>query len=487
MAKFTGKQNDPKYLKALKALRKMRTFERAYDGAASGRRTDGWTTQSTSSNTEIRRSLTWLRNRSRDLVRNNPYAERAVRVIANNTIGYGITTTPIAANKTRSKELNAAWKNWSESTECDADGMQTLYGLQNLAMRSICESGEVLVRRRWRRPEDGLSVPMQLQVIEPDFLDSTKDGRIDTGFIVQGVQFNKIGQRVGYWLYSDHPGDAFRAGFESKFVPAEDIAHVFRMDRPGQVRGVPWGAPCILRLRDFDEYEDAQLIRQKIAACFAVFYYDREGEGDSDDTIERVEPGIIEHLPPGSDVQIASPPGVDGYGEFASVSLHAVAAGYGITYESLTGNYNDVSYSSGRLGRLDFFANLDDWQYNMLIPRLCDRVGRWFLQAALLAGLPARGATLKHVPPRRAMTDPTKDVPATNAAIRAGLLTLPEAIRQQGYDVEEYLDEYALGIQMLDARGIALDSDPRWTSKAGVTQARPEGSTSPFDQLSDEA
>jgi capsid protein len=36
--------------------------------------------------------------------------------------------------------------------------------------------------------------------------------------------------------------------------------HLFERLRPGQVRGVPWFASVILKLRDLDDYDDAELI-----------------------------------------------------------------------------------------------------------------------------------------------------------------------------------------------------------------------------------
>jgi capsid protein len=64
--------------------------ERSYFGAAKGRRTANWLAPSSSAVTEIQSALTFLRNRSRDLTRNNAYAKKAVTEIANNIVGTGI-------------------------------------------------------------------------------------------------------------------------------------------------------------------------------------------------------------------------------------------------------------------------------------------------------------------------------------------------------------------------------------------------------------
>ena len=61
-----------------------------YDAATAGRRAYGWYAASTDANVELMGSLIWLRNRSRDLVRNNPYAARAIEELAGNVVGTGI-------------------------------------------------------------------------------------------------------------------------------------------------------------------------------------------------------------------------------------------------------------------------------------------------------------------------------------------------------------------------------------------------------------
>jgi capsid protein len=125
----------------------------------------------------------------------------------------------------------------------------------------------------------------------------------------EGIEFDRAGRRVAYWIYDEHPGGGLSWKMPtSRRVPAADVIHAFRVDRPGQYRGVPWAAPVIMTLWDLADYEDAELVRQKIAACFAVFYIgdDKRGLAQSvvagastvaGTPVETVEPGMIERLP----------------------------------------------------------------------------------------------------------------------------------------------------------------------------------------------
>lgn len=461
----------------------------AYDGASKGRRAEGWRTPGSSANAETRSQLHLLRNRCRDLVRNNAHAARAVSVIEHNVVGAGIIPRLEGGSKAKRERAARLVREWLDTRQCDADGRNHFYGLQALAMRTIAEAGEVLVRRRWRRTGDGLALPMQLQVLEPDFLDSGKDGPQPNGnTCYQGIEVDRLGRRVGYWLFEDHPGDLTRLrSVTSRFVPARDILHLYRQDRPGQMRGVPWGAPIIVRLRDFADYEDAQLLRQKIAACFAVFVHDDESADTgpvpgAGQLLEEIGPGIVEHLPPGRDVRFAVPPGVDGYADYSRVSLAAVAVGYGVTYEALTGDLSNVNFSSGRMGWLEFARNVDAWQWNLLIPQLCAEVWGWMMEAAAVSMLGLDGVTASWTPPRREMLDPVKETTAARDGIRAGFFTLSEWIRRLGYDPEIVFQERAAELKRMRELEITFDSDPAVKTDGQQTAAPAppgDGTTTP--------
>ena len=240
-----------------------RLNKRRYEAASRNPRLSSWIAPATDANTAIQ-SPSVIRNRSRDLVRNNPWAAKGVSVIVNNCIGYGIRAQLRDKAKGRQKQAELIWQRWAETTACDADGLHDLYGLQALAKRSMVESGEVLIRRRQRRAEDGLPVPFQIQVIEPDLLVDDLYGIVSytgtaaqikgntTGNQIQrGIEYDALGRRVAYYLYKVHPGADIINLSPAQYsrVPADEIIHLFRKDRPGQERGVPWTAPVIVTLR----------------------------------------------------------------------------------------------------------------------------------------------------------------------------------------------------------------------------------------------
>ena len=465
----------------------MRMKKRHFEAAAIGRRTDGWSRRMTDANAAAGgASLAYLRAQARDLIRNNPWARRGLRRIVTNTVGWGIRPKPSGQSADAIKKL---WKDWAETTECDAAGRLTFYGLQKLVMRTVVESGEVIVRRRMRRPGDGLAIPMQLQVLEPDYIDTGKDGLIGQagGPIIQGIEFDAIGRRVAYWLFDQHPGGRVLVNPVSRRIPADGVLHIYEQERAGQVRGPSWFSAVDMRLHDFDDFEDATLMKQRIAACFAAFVVDSEGgdnplnlgkDGGTDTRsgapVDAFEPGMIIDLPGGRDVKVASPPTASDHQSFSATTLRSIAAGLGVTYEDLTGDYSQVNYSSARMARNAHMRDVEDWRWNMLIPQFCVPAWDWMIGAMQLAGVDVEDAPATWTPPPLPMLDPDKEASAASRQVRIGMMTPDEMVREQGYDPDDHWKEYAESQKRLDELGIVLDSDVRRTSGQGQLQVAPK-------------
>lgn len=454
-------------------------MQRAYDGARTTRATKGWRTSGASAAAEIAPSLRVLRDRSRDLVRNNPWGIKARRQLPAHMVGTGVTPRPKdGADRTRKRAL-AAWNAWSEET--DLETMLGFGGQQSLIAGTVVEAGEALLL--W---DADANAPggWTTRVLEPDYLDEThvEESRNGSGRIVSGVEFDASGRRVAYHLFRSHPGDlvpGLRGSRDKIRVEARFVDHVFEVLRPGQVRGVPFMAASALRLRALDDYLEAERWRKKIAAALAAFVTTPQGPVGSpmgavrSDTasdgsaraIETIAPGTIKRLMPGEGVEFSQPPADPGVDAYVKLELMAVAAGIGAPYAEFTGDLRNANYSSMRVGRLEFYALLDVWQWSMLAPMLLRRA--WSrVQAA--AGLPGIGCEWSF--PRRPWVDPEAEINAEIKAIRAGLLSQPDAIAARGDDWRELLEEQAALLAQADSLGLVLDTDPRKTSQGGNVQ-----------------
>ena len=447
-----------------------REATRAYDSAQNSNTSDWTSANYTSANSEIRYALRLLRNRARDVVRNTPFAKKALHTIVNNTVGAGIMANIKSPDLRQQKNVQALWHKWAETTLCDYNGEQNFYALQALAMTAVVESGEVVARVRSGKGK------ISLQLLECDYLDQYKD--LADG-CVQGVKLDENDQIIGFWLFEKHPGDYSATGIVN-LIPAEQVIYVRRIERPNQVHGVTWFHSVLETINSYNDLQAVTLVRQKVAACYSAFITSPENDtntlvNQTTLTAQRqqdsaLEPGMIRYLRNGEKMELAKPPASEGYADFSKITLRAIAAGLGITYESLSGDFSNVNFSSGRMGALEFQRNIEVWRWHMLIPQFCEPAFEAFSKWCAIQGVDTDGCIVEWVPPARTMIDPAAETKAISEQLRLGLTTLPRAIAEMGYDYAETIAEIKQSNADLDDAKIILDGDPRKVTQQGIAQ-----------------
>jgi len=453
------------------AARRATMLESVYDGATHSYRNSSRRYRPGDANSTLIHAARRLRFAARDLERNNPIAQRGFSVLTSNVIGAGIVpsvTTPRGGNRSLTA-LQQLLKSHCDTPKIDAAGRQNLYGLQTVAFRAAVRDGESLMVRRLALASEGLPLPFQVAVLEADYIDDRVNGVQPNGNLaVQGIEFDRKGEAVTYHLYDHHPGDlTIYTALNSRPYPAADVVHLYRIDRPGQARGVSWIAPVIVRLGDFEDTKEAYVMRQKIAACFAAFITKVDAAGNPVDQettpngspIETVEPGMIEHLGPGESVTFGTPPVVGDLEAFFRVNARDIAVGLGMTYEALTGDLSNVNFSSGRMGWLEFHRNIGAWTWQMVLPQMCSKLGQWLLDGLMLMAVVPTGATIEWTPPRREMIDPASELKAAAQAARDGLGTRSMWLRGMGYDPETIDTDRATELQREATLGLLYDTN----------------------------
>lgn len=470
-----------------------RAQARRYDAAAKGRHTSDWYSPALSINQEVLAALEILRERSRELCRNNAYAINAVRTIKNNVIGAGVRPTPVAVKgitKSRLKIVEQTWNAWADKTGCDYDDQNTFYGLQSLAMKVVVESGECIIRKVRGTSTD--IVPLRLQIMEGDFINSSYHTGIwqdDNTLTYYGIKFDRSGRRIGYWLYKHHPSEF---GTESEFVPASDIIHIYDTERPGQIRGVPMGCGAMLRLKDLEDYEFTERTRNKVAAAFAVFITDPTGTDNGNvtgvDDNERIEPGMIKTLLPGQEIAVANPPSNQGFAEYVKSNLRGISAGFGMSYEALSNDYSNVNFSSGKMGSMEFNNHIEHLQWNMVIPKFCAKVFPWFIEACQLKGIIPFTSEVDATwtPPRRQMIDTYKEIQGLEKGLRAGIYSWSDVVKTLGMVPSELAAELEEDKKMWDRLGLQPSIDPRFDPNRHSTEEQPPDNDEPTTERTDE-
>lgn len=436
-----------------------------------------------------------LLRRARGTVRNNPWAQNAIEGYVANAISTGIKPQPKHPNAKKRDKLQADFLRWTD--EADAAGITDYYGQQALSVREIMEAGECFIRLRPRRPEDGMYVPLQRQILAAEHVPFNLDRDLNNGNIIRnGIEFNMIGKRVAYHMYPKHPGEqgGFSSALETRRVPAEQVLHLYNPIRAGQNRGQTWLTQAILRLEGLDKYEDAELLRKQAAAMIThiitelnaddpVVGTDPNDKDEEDDTlIQPIEPGSSVKLRPGEDIKTSQAADVgNSFGEFMMWQLYAIAAGLGVTFEQLTGNLKGVSYSSIRAGGNEFKRRCERFQHQVIVFQDCRPTWKAWLEAAALSGKIDAREYLEHpewyevewLPPKWPYVNPKEDVETDIKAVRAGFTSQSAVINSRGDDPDRVRRQIAADNEANDALDLSFDSDGRRSEDDPIAAEQP--------------
>jgi lambda family phage portal protein len=464
---------------------------RMYAAARNTRLTAGFGSGVTSSaDAELHLSLTQLRARSRQMVRDSAYAKRAKQIVVNNVIGTGVgmqaqvmTTREHLADRVND-DIELAWAAWCAADSCHTGGALHFHDLERAAVGQVFEAGEVFIRKHYSAV--GASrVPLCLELIESERVPheiAVPGAESPDAEVRMGIEVDRFGRAIAYWVRHRHPGDIRASvGTTDRFerVPASDMFHMRLVDRWPQTRGEPWMHTALRKIDDMNEASAGEL-----AAVRASSYYfgtiktpdqaplvDEEEEG-TEQGLMNIEPLTIQELKPGEDFAFHAPNRPNaGLDAFLRHMLREVAAGCGVSYEALSKDYSQSNYSSSRLALLD---DRDSWR---VIQQWWIRGFRrplhaaWLQQAVLRRALPTVPPSQYAVDPSKfeavlfkprgwSWVDPTKEVNAYKEAIKAGLTTITDVIAATagGLDVEDVVKTRKRELQLLADAGIEVDT-----------------------------
>lgn len=463
--------------------------QRRYYSAGSTAEFLSWNTPNVSADTALYLHMNVIKGRCRDLARNNDYCREFLRLLESNVVGpNGFTLQGRRyAGEKKDKAFNAAleahWKSAGKlknaPTTCRT---MTKRELAALWVRTLATDGEVL---ELLHPAHGNRYRFASQIIDSSLLDASLNKMLPNGNrIKMGVEVDRYGAHVAYWVLNRHPNDiVFPVGNEPLHTRyTSDRARLsFLQEFPGQTRSVSWFASPAIRAQMLQKFEEAVVVTSRAAASKGGFYTldkDADGvigpgeEGDadgdpqaSDFVRETVEPGQWLMLPRGvtpHEYDPKFPPA--NLGEMTKVMVRALAAGAGGSYHSISQNLEGVNYSSIRAGDLEQRGIWRALQQFVIDhheePYFC----AWALILRLNKETPIDGRKLdaclagdeyKFLGRGWEWVDPQKEVLAHKEALALGLTTRGRIIAERtGEDAEEVFDDLAAENAMLIERGI---------------------------------
>lgn len=403
-----------------------------------------------------------IRGRARHFAQNNPHAAAGVAVWATALAGSG--ARPVSRHASGA-DLIAQFDHWA--AEADADGRTDFYGLQANVARAVVTDGEALLL--WVEMDGG----PRLRQLPAEALDVSRDAALKNGGeIIGGIEFDAQGRRLAYWLQPVNTASRYAVVSESVRVDARDVLHIMAPVGPGQVRGVSWLAPVLVKLGELDQLSDALLVGYKLAACFAgtLTYSNRTSQDVPFDPSEMIQPGRITEMPGDVALDMMTPPQAESAPDFLSAELRAVAVGLGVPTHLISGDLRQANYSSLRADLVAFRQRVEALQYGMLVPQLLRPVWRHVITDAVLRGRidapgferdPESWLAADWIMPAQPWIDPAKDAAAARDLLEAGLTSRRTVVAGMGWNVEELDLEIAEDAERARLLGLSFGGERR--------------------------
>lgn len=389
------------------AQEQMTSMMGGYAGASNKRSMQGWKAPSLDADSALEYDLTKLRDRSSDLIRNNPLAAGVINTKVTSVVGSGLKLKSALKREflNITEQQADAWESKAEfefsvlAKTIDIAGASTFAGLQDLAFRSTLEKGDTFALLVNKTRKD-LPYRLAVQMIEAERVCNEKKKR-NSSLLVDGIEKDGNGTPIKYHIIIKHPGSTL-AGKKTEWrkVSANDrngrpqMLHLFKPLRPGQTRGIPDLAPVIDSLKQLGRYTEAELMAAVVGGMFSVFIKTDDGDGELEQLTENATnseqnyelgAGAIVGLGANESIEVANPGRPNtAFDPFVLAILRQIGAALELPYEILIKHFT-ASYSASRAALIEawrFFMARRQW----LSERFCQPIYEAFIDEAVALG-----------------------------------------------------------------------------------------------------
>lgn len=448
---------------------------RRYDATEKGN--SNWHAFNQAADVDDRWSRDIIRARARDLEANSDVAQALIFAKLRNITGKGFTLQVQTGDVELDNQIEMLWKEWTKKQHCDITGIQSFDEILEMTVKRKYVDGGMIIKKCYIH--DAEICPLKLQCLEVDELDSFRYGMsvaLENGNIaVGGIEFDRYHKPVAYYI-NQYDLDGNQSAVPKR-VDARQIIFYYTKHRPSQIREISHMTATIPAVRDMNEFKTAVSVKERIQACLGVFIkkaIPQGGLGRSSvagaDGKEKyagktLVPGMIRELNAGDSIETVNPNGNGSEAnEYLKMSYKMVTAGQGMSYESVSRDMSQSTYSSARQNIVE-----DEVTFNSEIKALKENVMSEiyteFVISCVLCGtldIPNfwqnKYKYLKHswITGAKRWIDPTKEATANMVALQTGQKTFKEISNEYGKDWQQQIDDIAEVNEYAKAKGINI-------------------------------
>lgn len=467
----------PSWAYRREAWRRSLEEVRSYDAGSYSRLNSGWRVFDESAEMTDRYHRETVRARARDLERNSDMMNAVIRAYKRNTVGSGYRLQAKTDDQDLNRKIEELWKLWCKPRNCDVTGTQGFNQMLRMAVQRKKVDGGIIFVKRYT--SDGI-LPFKLQMFEVDELDNSQTSPRNNGArVVGGIEYNSYNRPLGYWI-RQYQIDGFTLS-NPVYLEAKDVIFYFTKKRPSQIREMSDMTPTITRIRDANEFMTAVSVKERIAACLSVFIkkiIPSVGIGRGPDYLQRgagaaapqsyegktLSPGMIKELNAGDEVQVVNPNGqAQDATTYIKLQERMIAAGQGISYEAMSRDMSQCTYSSARQGIIEDELTYAEEEEQLI--DVMDEIFETFMISCVLVGKikirdfwENKEKYFVHdwIKAPKKWIDPAKESTATKTALATGQKTFKQIAAENGKDWMDQIDDIVEVLNYAKKKGVDL-------------------------------
>lgn len=372
----------------------------------------------------------------------NGYYAGIIRTHTNMLVGTGPTLRMLTGNTTFNQLVEREWNDWSKAVQL----RRKLWCLGH-ARTQDGESFAVMVTNRGVRH----NVLLDILLIETEQCQTPRLPYDVQGYI-DGIRFDEWNNPLYYDVLPSHPGSNWLYQYQDPIaVPASQMLHWFKLERPGQHRSIPDLTPTLTTGAIGRRFREATVTSAETAADISALIHgqippnsDQEMEDLREGFAMELERRIAMAVPLGWNVtqMKAEHPNAQ-YMDFNRALISEQARPLSMPYNAAACDSSTYSFASGKLDTLCYRSELDVERKDCGDLVLDPLFGAWFREWTILADRRDIPPAHQWDWPAHPVIDREAESRATDQELHNGMKTLRRAYSEAGMDFEDELQVMA--------------------------------------------
>lgn len=437
-------------------------FVNSYRGGSPTRMSDPWSRTDIASPFSDVTQHRAMRDRARNLDRNNALASSVLDRAVENVVGTGISIRPATESEDFNDETHDRWMEWQQ--KCDLRRMHDFATIQQLMYRGQKRDGDIgcVLALDGEQP--------RLQPLEGENIESPNGEYKPT--LIDGVEVNSFGAPIRFWLRQVDAENPYT--IQHRPIVPRDFVYLTNADRFSVVRGASQFAQGFELFDQISGYLEGTVMSAKIASYLALVITKNNVNGtlaglttttNSAGQVVRkklLEPAQTLYLEPGEDAKSFAPnQPTQNFPDAIAAFSRFVGLKFGLTIEQVLLDFSRTNYSSSRSARLQAQQTAEMEQCRFA-NQFVSRVYQWWVSRTAISGgfvtaVPEDFWAHEWIPQAKPWIDPSKEIDFAERAVKLGVDARTYIAKGLGYEFGKLCEQNERDRDLMTKHNLPID------------------------------